>query len=380
MTSSRKPVKIVLAWALLLLWIGTIYATLGIVPNWRDSLVERFGENVFTTITFSAGGLGLVILLIVMIFGYKRRNVINYLMLAVSLGFLSYVLLNWITLPIEQIHFIEYGIVGFLTYNALRHHLKGWGLVSAVIFLTFGFGMVDELIQGFLPDRVGEQRDMYWNGLAGIIAMSIEVFSIRPKSIFGKSGLKEFRIHLVIIAFCLMIQGVFNTKISQFGYLIQDKELNLSFKSRLLPKELFVYNDNINYFKKKIAPQIGKTRMTPLLQQVYNLIHEEALVHCFRRWYHFRAGNIRTVYSEDLIINKYYKPFVEGTELDWPRSLSTQMKLVVGERLKILYHSPVADHLITRFSAAQMWTVIGLLEVMILGIWFLAGRKYSKSF
>ncbi|MBU1881055.1 VanZ family protein, partial [bacterium] len=343
-----KPTAIIFAWALLFVWVGFIFATLGTVPDWRDYLVEKYGEEIFTTITFGAGGVGLLILLVVMIFGYKRRGITPYFMLTVSLGFLTYVLLNWITLPVEQIHFVEYGIVGLLAFNALRHHLKGWGLVSAVIFLTFCFGMVDETVQGILPNRVGEQRDMYWNGLAGIIAMSIEVFSIRPKSISERSGLTEVRVHLIIIAICLIVQGYFNTTISQFGHLIHDKELNLSFKSRLLPDELAAYNDNLDHFKSNIAPRIGKMRMTPLLQEVYNLIHEEASVHCFRRAHHFRLGNIRTVYVEDQIIDKYFKRFVEGTELDWPRSLSEEMRPAAGERLKILYHSPVANHLITQ--------------------------------
>ncbi len=367
--------KRLIAWSLLFAWVGFIYLTLGTVPDWRDTLVDKYGEGVFTTLTYSGGALGLAALLAVMIFYYRQKRVLPYIALFLNLAFLVYVLESWITLPVEQIHFIEYGIVGFLSFNALRHHLKGWGLISAAVLLTFMFGMVDETIQGLLDNRVGEQRDMIWNGLAGAIAMSIEAFSLKPRVLAEKSGVKEIKAHLVMASFCLLVQGYFNTRIAQFGYLIHDEEYNLSFKSRLQPEQLINYDVNLDHWKRNIAPKIGKVRMKELLPQVYNPIHEEALVHCFRRAYHFRLGNIRTVYSEDLIINRYFRNFVSGTKQDWPRSLSRQMRPVVGERFKVPYHSAVADHLITRFTAVQMWLVIALLETGIVIVWVLLTRR-----
>lgn len=347
--------------------MGFIYLTLGTVPDWRDTLVENYGEDIFTTISFTGAGIALLALLGILVLYYRQKKLLPYVSLLIFLGFLAYVMLNWIRLPIEQIHFIEYGLVGFLAYNALRHHLKGWGLITAIIFLTFLFGMVDEYIQGVLVNRVGEQRDMYWNGLAGAISSAIVAFSLRPGILLIRSGRWELRALLVMVAIGLIIQGIFNTNISQFGYLHHDPELNLTFKSRLTIEKLQEYNDNLDHFKTEIAPRVGRERMVHLLQMVHDLIHEEALVHCFRRGYHFLKGNIRTVYSEDLIIDKYYKQFVEGTNLDWNRSLSRNMRPVVGNRFDILYHSIVANHLITSYRAWQMWLVIGILEgIMIL--------------
>jgi hypothetical protein len=369
--------KAVIAWILLIVWIGFIYATLGTVPEWRDILAEKYGGGIFTIITFVGAIIGMFILLGVMFFYYHHKKLIPYIALFLNLGFFTFALLKWIRLPVEQIHFIEYGMAGFLAFNALRHHLKGWGLLTAAVLLTFLLGMVDETIQGLLANRVGEQRDMYWNGLAGIIAMSMIAFSLRPQVILGKSGRREVKLHLLMFGFCLLVQGYFNVTIYQFGYLIHDEDYNLTFKSRLKSEALINYDVQLDHWKKNIAPKIGRERMNVLLIQVYNYIHEEALVHCFRRWYHFRLGNIRTVYPEDLIIDKYYMNFVSGTELDWERSLSEQMRPVVGQRLEVLYHSPVADHLIVRFTELQMWFVIGILEVILIAVWILLRKRHE---
>ncbi len=357
-----------IAWLILIVWVGFIYLTLGTVPEWRDILFEKYGEGVFTTLTFAGGGIALAIFLVILIFRLRERNLIPYLALfATALAFV-YVLKYWVALPVEQIHFIEYGLVGFLCYNALKHHLKGWGLATAAILLTFLLGMVDETIQGLLASRVGQQRDMWWNVIAGAMSLAVVVFSLRPRIIYSSSGHREIRAHLIMAALCLLVQGYFNTEISQFGYLHHDEDFNVTFKSRLTIDKLQNYDEKLDHFKREIAPHVAKKRMVYQLQEVHDLIHEEALVHSFRRAYHFLKGNIRTVYSEDLIIDKYYQQFVRDTELDWPRSQSAEMKLVVGERIKVLYQSPVAGHLITSFREWQMWTVILLLEIVFIAL------------
>jgi hypothetical protein len=366
------------AWLILIVWVGFIYLTLGTVPEWRDILFEKYGESVFTTLTFAGGVIALAIFLFILIFRLRERSLIPYLALfATALAFV-YVLKQWVALPVEQIHFIEYGLVGFLCYNALRYHLKGWGLATAAILLTFLLGMVDETIQGLLASRVGQLRDMWWNAIAGAMSLAVVVFSLRPKIIYGSSGHKEIRAHLIMAALCLLNLGYFNREISQFGYLHHDEDFNVTFKSRLTIEKLQQYDDNLDHFKREIAPHVAKKRMVYQLQEVHDLIHEEALVHSFRRAYHFIKGNIRTVYCEDLIIDKYFHQFVHDTDLDWPRSRSAEMKPVVGERIKILYQSPVADHLITSFRQWQMWTVILLLEIVFITLMFkLRGRKHE---
>ncbi|TKJ40481.1 hypothetical protein CEE37_09210 [candidate division LCP-89 bacterium B3_LCP] len=371
-----SPLAIILSWAALIGWVGFIYATLGTVPTWREFLQDRYGEGIFGTITYFAAGICLVAILFYMLFGRKERKFFPYIVLVLVMLFLRYTMRHWITIPVEQIHFIEYGMVGFLAFNALRYHLSGWALITAALFIAYFFGMIDECIQGLLENRVGEQRDMYWNGLAAALVLVIVAFSIKPKVIFHKCGFREARIHLLIVALCLPIQGYFNSTFAQFGYLIEDDALAVVFRSRLDVERLKLYDDNLDHFKQDIAPRIGKERMNTLLGDMHDKIHEEVTVHSFRRFYHGIRGNYPVAYKESLILSHYFPQFISGTSLDWPRGKIKELQDKIGNLVNSTYYSPVAEHLITKFTQLQMWFVIIMLEIFIL---ILIARSFRKN-
>ena len=133
--SSRR--RAFYAWVILLAYAAFIDLTLATVPVWREMLVERFGPGVFTAITYGAAVILVSVTLGVMIFRKREKSALAYLSLAVILLFLRHVMRHWITIPVEQIHFVEYGIMGFLAYGALKHHLRGWGLAAGALLLTY---------------------------------------------------------------------------------------------------------------------------------------------------------------------------------------------------------------------------------------------------
>jgi hypothetical protein len=379
--SPPKPslVKTVIAWMLLIAWIGFIYLTLGTVPKWREVLIDRWGQDVFATLTYLFAGIALLSITAVMIVSKKEKKVFPYVWLIAILLLLHHVMTHWITIPVEQIHFIEYGMVGVLAFNALRHHLKGFGLVTAALLMTYFFGMIDECIQGILVNRVGEQRDMYWNGLAGAMAMALIVFSLKPKVISLQSGWPDLRIHLLILAFCLPVQGYFNSTIAQFGHLIRDESIGVVFHSRLQPEELKAYEDNLDHFKEVVVPDLGHISVNTLLDRVHDKIHEEALVHSFRRFYHSARGNYPVAYKETLILKTYFPGFIAGTILNWPADKVREHQQIIGDLAYSTYHSPVAEHLITKFTARQMWTAIIVLELIIIFLLFIRLPKTYRQ-
>lgn len=285
---------------------------------------------------------------------------------------------HWITIPVEQIHFIEYSFAGFLAFNALRYRLRGWGLLIASLLLTYFFGMVDECIQGNLANRVGEQRDMYWNGLAGWMGVTVAAGGLKLKRIAPADIRWSVGVPLLILFLCLPLQGYFNTAIAQFGYLIEDESRGVIFRSRLRPDELKSYNENIEYFKREVAPKIGTARMGELQSLINDKIHEEALVHAFRRAVYYRNGHFPIAYKENLILDGYFRNFIEGTPLLWSEEAAETMRSTIGNLADATYESPVAGHLITKFTAMQMWIVILICEVAILYI-LLRLRRMNRS-
>lgn len=75
-----------------------------------------------------------------------------------------------IPLPVERVHFVEYGVLGWLSYRAFGK--------KAVIYVIF-IGIIDELIQGVLPDRFFDLRDIFMNITGGGIGIVMRQYASR---------------------------------------------------------------------------------------------------------------------------------------------------------------------------------------------------------
>lgn len=72
-----------------------------------------------------------------------------------------------IPLPIERIHFIEYGVLGWLSY---------WAFGKKAIIYVITVGIIDELIQGALPNRFFDMRDIMMNIVGGGLGMVMWIY------------------------------------------------------------------------------------------------------------------------------------------------------------------------------------------------------------
>ena len=80
-------------------------------------------------------------------------------------------------LPEERIHFITYGLLGWLvswcfenTEQPQNQLLRNWLLPCLLVWLA---GTVDELIQWWLPMRVFDVRDIVFNGVAAMNGLAL---------------------------------------------------------------------------------------------------------------------------------------------------------------------------------------------------------------
>ena len=62
----------------------------------------------------------------------------------------------------ERLHFICFGLLGFSAYRAFG--------IKLAMMLSCSAGMGDEVLQYFLPSRVGDWRDVVMNCFAGLSA------------------------------------------------------------------------------------------------------------------------------------------------------------------------------------------------------------------
>lgn len=96
-----------------------------------------------------------------------RDGIKRFLLIVIPLAMLMAVAFMLNT-PEERVHFMEYGILGFLLIKAF----DGQGFYPALITVVI-IGAGDEIIQGILPNRVGDIRDVVMNAGGGAIGVWI---------------------------------------------------------------------------------------------------------------------------------------------------------------------------------------------------------------
>lgn len=157
------------------LWLWTlavllaIYSTLGIAQPVSTFL----RDNGLLSISFIAG----MILVCVSVITIRRNIRPDKAELGVVLGVIAVYLMVFVRMeiPEERTHIIEYSVVAAFLYRALMERMKhdGKTYTPAVLSIvgTAVAGAIDEFIQGIIPSRVFDLRDILFNALAGLMAV-----------------------------------------------------------------------------------------------------------------------------------------------------------------------------------------------------------------
>lgn len=145
-----------------------IYSTLAVARTITNALRDANLLRVSVGIVF--GVVTLSLLIAVFRSPELRRPRV---LIGIAFVALAYVLVVWpMESPEEKLHFVEYGVVGVLAFFAapLRWAEARRFLVAALF--TGAAGWLDEGIQALLPSRYYDLRDVGFNALAGVMALS----------------------------------------------------------------------------------------------------------------------------------------------------------------------------------------------------------------
>ena len=85
--------------------------------------------------------------------------------------------------PAEATHFLEYGVLSVLIFYKLRNRyveVRSAPLYLAAALLTLGVGTLDELYQGWLPNRYYDLNDIVTNGSSGALGLIYVWGVMRP--------------------------------------------------------------------------------------------------------------------------------------------------------------------------------------------------------
>ena len=77
----------------------------------------------------------------------------------------------------KLLHVLEYGILGFLTYNAFQHNefLNKKIFFYAIMFATI-YGVTDEIHQMFVPNRIFSLTDVLADFLGSLVILTKKMF------------------------------------------------------------------------------------------------------------------------------------------------------------------------------------------------------------
>jgi len=165
-------------WALAGFWTVLIYATLYIVRPICEFLKQ------YSFFSFVVDAIIVIFLVgVIVFFGKKKyiRRPPTFLLLALVTGL--YLLgLKMISIPEERVHFLEYGILAFLIYQALILDVKGGRAYLWTFILASLIGLGDEGIQHLLPNRYYQFQDVCLNSFSAALGLAL-VFVIRRDTV-----------------------------------------------------------------------------------------------------------------------------------------------------------------------------------------------------
>ncbi len=148
-------------WLVVWGYVLIIYLSLPFTPTLLSRLYRHFGRIGLETLF-----LGLSIFFLSGIYFFFKNSSLLATSLAIVLSIIILSLASFfLKLPGERIHFIEYAILGILSRRACR--LSAWPSWLALVFV-FAVGVLDEIVQALLPNRVGDFKDI-WLNLAGAL-------------------------------------------------------------------------------------------------------------------------------------------------------------------------------------------------------------------
>ncbi len=165
--------------ALTLAYLLCVYTTLGIARPIAEHL-RSTGILLPTVIALFGGCLPLALF-----WRYKkisRKQFFLRILLIITLLCCAFLIS---ALPEERLHFLTYGLVGWLICwcqeagPAFSKTLEKGTLLRQILFwlipclLVWLAGGIDELIQWWLPNRVFDIRDIVFNGTAGMTGVAL---------------------------------------------------------------------------------------------------------------------------------------------------------------------------------------------------------------
>ena len=406
------------SWIWVALFSIIIFLTVPIARNIQSFVAKHLGKDFF--IYFVSGVIILIFIIIIYFLATKLRVgfISSYLWLIIITCLYLYFTLKLQKNPPEALHFLEYGILSFLLFRALKHDIKDKSIyVTATLFCLL-IGTLDEILQWTLPRRFWDFQDVGLNALSGGLFQFAIWKVIRPKFISTKFNVKSLRFFSYTFAVCLIILGlcISNTPqrvtsyIKSFPWLsfLKDEEPMSEFGYKHTNPSIGIFYSRFSLDRlretdsqkgKEYAQLLNNSKRTNYEQFIrkYNptthpFLHE-LRVHVFRRDSYLKSAKTASkidakkesyfiAYKENLILEKYFGNTIRKSVYAWDENQIKEIEASIDKNR--LYESPVSANLFTSFSEKTVWiticSTISLLVFLNIILYFKEKKRKTDSY
>jgi len=338
-----------------------ILATAPAIRPLQRFVFEHLGGADLLKAAFGAIALGL---LVFSIWRIRERRLLRYSglvlsgigVLAMAAGFRQGQLEVDL---VERIHIVEYGLMAFLLYWALRPRGGVELLLLPLLGATIA-GTIDEWWQWYVPQRTGEIRDVAMNAAAGLCGLVFCLSVWPPESSVWKLSPGAGRRLLRTTAVGVLVLGLF-AYCAHLGHWVENPEIG-RFRSWFTEDEL-----------REIAQRRAEEwpGNPPVELEVY--AHEDYYLTEAGWHFHHRNASLKyetnyLAWQANRILEEYYAPFLDTLGHRWPEELRREVEKKVPPFDPAGYVSPVLEHrIVTSVSQPVFLTV---LAAVFLALWF----------
>lgn len=166
------------AWLAVFLYVVLLYSSLSLAFDIYVTIFDYYGRE---TVSLAMNSLYAIFGLFVLsgVLRFLRPAPSGYgaiLLIALALAFS----LSHLEVPAKRFHYLQYGPLTVLIFDALRFRLQGSGIYIWTMLLVALVGLGDECIQWLLPERHFGLLDVVINASAGLLALVFLGFVVRP--------------------------------------------------------------------------------------------------------------------------------------------------------------------------------------------------------
>jgi VanZ family protein len=392
--------KILSSWMWVVSYSVVIFLTVPVARNIQTVVAKYLGKSAFIYLVLAVVGLAFLYLFYFLIVRLKIRSSSNFIWLFVLVGLYFYFTLKLKNSPPEAIHFLEYGLLGFFLFRALKHHIKDSSIYFTATFFCLLIGTFDEILQWITPRRFWDFQDVGLNTLSGGLFLLTIWKVLRPKKIIEKINLKSIRILTSVSIVCILVLGLCasNTPkrvahytsfipslsflqeeepMSEFGDIYKDSEIG-AFYSRLTLDSLMEIDEKNSQSYAQILNRPENMEYEQFLKRYNPIVNPflyELRVHTYRRDKYYKQARSFSdlknkkesyfiAYKENLILEKYYGNTIKKSIYAWEEDKIKETEALIDKSKP--YKSPVSANLFTPFSEKTMWIIIIVLIILLI--------------